>query len=44
MVLIMGRMETALTGSSLQNLEIAGMAVRASSAGAIIWYHRTSRR
>jgi len=40
----MGRMETALTGSSLQNLEIAGMAVRAPSGGAFIWSHLTTRR
>jgi len=44
MELIMGRMENALTGSSLQNLGMAGMAVRASSGGAIVWFHRTSRR
>jgi len=40
----MGRVESALTDSLLQNLEIAGMAVRASSGGAIIWSYRTSRR
>ena len=40
----MGRMENALTDSSLQNLRIAGIAVRASSGGAIVWFHRTSRR
>jgi len=44
MELIMGRMENALTDSSLQNLGIAGIAVRASSGGAIVWFHRTSRR